>query len=364
MSSSIFADLTGVRSSTKMQRKEDQLTAVFIAVLKLCPNYRKDVFKRFLRSFAWDSKPTFSTQDQVYDSDNMSSRRADAKIEFGERYTLLIENKLDAPLYSEQVQKYKNAAYGNHYVWFIYKKRPSELDRVRRKNFITTRWGDIYEHLYFYKNGKEGTILDEFKRYLEEGIGMDAFVGIDKDALDIWKESTDLMNGFKEFLNKYKDHIKERRDMGGWKYKIKSNPSVISDGREVWMRIERLSKKYHFGKQCYLYIGFLNGDSSQGGFWQSNEPVAYIHILVRKEELDRIQRRGSAHKGKIGLSIGGFEEIKSKGNAKSMGMAKKEKISKLISRSKKKQYEELERFFDRGLRVAETHIFHELERYR
>jgi len=360
----LFIELTRNWSTDRHRRKEDQLTAAFITTLRLCPQYRRSLFREF-EIPCKGGDPEFSLQYQQYNFLKDESRREDARIDFAGHHKILIENKLGAPLSREQVEKYRRSAFSECFIWFVYLDKPAILDDIHCKYFIETDWRRIHEHLFYFKHGKNA-ILDDFQEYLEEVVGVRSFKGFSKDTISKWQESSKMIEALEVFLEQYAQHVGEKKHSEDWKYqtlKESRNPITNSNGCDIHLQLNRKSGKFHFTKHCYLSVGFFDAISATE-FWNEDEPVAYIQIDVKQNEIRKIHRRGSAHGSKIALSLSGFQDVPSKGRSVWLTMVKKQKLSKIVPSSRKNQYYALERFFDRGLMAAENHIFHQFERYR
>jgi len=161
---------------------EDRLSQLFSASFNNSPKFRK-LFYNFskIRPF-----PDPHAITQQCDQGKMGKGRLDICIYDGKKERILIENKIDAPLFVKQLTKYSHI-HPKHSVKRIALVKNFFEPFADNKGWKILHWGDFYRHLNtgLSRCGVETLdyfIINNFKTHMEE-IGMKTVTRITKSEL-------------------------------------------------------------------------------------------------------------------------------------------------------------------------------------
>jgi len=342
-------------SSSKQERLEDQVTAAFLTTLRLCPKFARKILKEEAKFTIDEISAKYEFQPRSYDVSSSETCVADGKI-WDSKHKIFIENKIDAALYRNQIEKYVGLIKKEDALaWFIYAKYPSELRQFKGKKIFATCWSKIHLNLVqFIENNSKSTeraILEEFGNFLEVN-DLGSFTGLDIKGVDAWKEHAHTVDQLEKYLLEYSQKVNEK----DWDFKSSEKPSKEAVSRQLYLSIFKSKKNMWWSKYCVLYVGFLNGIDIDEQW--PNEPHAYVYAKITSDKMNRI-----SNKNKIGLSVSGFYEERTRGKVKWHGFFKTLPLSKIARRSVSRQKDELNHFFDGAIRVLEKNMFHPVEIY-
>ena len=362
--SNIFQDMSKSHSTDDMDREEDQLTAAFLSIMRLCPRFSKRLLKKLLGRTFDTRHATFEFQTQGHLSVNDTACRPDAIISFADT-KIYIENKMGAKLNVEQIEKYLTLARRNRgsVVLFIYKNAPIELERYTRiKQFNEICWRDIHRDLHLFLSSErivqnEKQLLNEFAEYLEV-IGLGSFIGFKKGDSDAWVRAAAIREQMHKYLEEFSiDNKKLHSIIGNYKSSISMYNPKENNGQDITLNIKIKTNRFKWKNKCDLHLGFY-GD-------QYEVPSAYIRARVNIDEWNKIKKRKERRVSRSGtraLSVGRFEEIEKGRSAIWIDFISVLELKNILS--KRGQKDHLDRFFYKGLKVVEKNIFHEVGRYR